>query len=73
MPIRSALLILSSVMLSGCLEALALARPVGVPLNLPPNLGQCEEAVATSEPTTFVSVGRSAWSATASSAPAAQR
>jgi hypothetical protein len=50
-------LILSSVMLSGCLETFAPTRPVGVPLSLPPNLRQCDEAVATTEPTTFATVG----------------
>src|SRR5690242_6260659 len=57
MRIRSAHLILSSVMLSGCLETFAPTKPVGVPFNLPPNLRQCDETVGTSEPTTFVSVG----------------
>jgi hypothetical protein len=30
---------------------------VGVPFNLPPNLRQCDETVATTDPATFVSVG----------------
>jgi hypothetical protein len=56
MTIRSALSILSSVMLCGCSPLFQGSKPVGVPFALPANLRICAEGAATTDPAAFLTV-----------------
>jgi len=56
MLIRNALSILLSVPLSGCFQGLVVTKPVGVTVDLPPNLRQCDSG-DTTDPATMISVG----------------